>query len=604
MKKPISCYAITVLTLFATTGSAAVLTVDTTSDSGLLSNCAAPAGDCSLRGAVTRANQDAAFDQIQFGIPTSQCSGGVCNVNTRIGGDITINQPIEIDGSTQSGYTPNSLTAAAGPVNTNWVVRLDMRNLIIGASTALRGVKIIYGGVFTSGSPDQIIVEGSHIGPEIVLPNTRDGFLSIQAVNFRVGGLLPAQRNVLAQGMSGGVLNGSGLIQGNLIGIQPDGKTVFSSERGSFNLFGLSVTNGPTQAAAGTMVVGGTDVNARNYVAGFGCTGLGSYFTGWPGRPVRVQGNYFGLAGDGTAIPLYCTPLGGVDVVVGGLQPGAGNVFANIAFGQILHAISGRVTYLSNSAFANRYGSMFIRPAFFPYNDPNDADQDIQNYPEIFNFGRNGAQISVGYGVDTASTNATYPLTVQFFKADGLDGAILLHTDVYSTPQALKSLQFTLPVGVTWDDASDILVATANPPEVGAPSIYTVYPSTLEFVNSGPLLVGVATPVIVRMRTTGPFTPKGEVLIRAGGQHCFAPLVPDVDPSTAIAQCSINLANSSAAVTVLADFSNSPEINVPFVPISRYQPFFAPQISRITPAVLDTLFCDGFESLLRCASSP
>jgi hypothetical protein len=350
------------------------------------------------------------------------------------------------------------------------------------------------------------------------------------------------------------------------------------------------------------MVFGGTDINARNYVAGFGCTGLGSYFTGWPTRPVRVQGNYFGLAGDGTAIPLYCTPLGGTDVVVGGLQPGAGNVFANIAFGQILHAASGRVTYLSNSAFANRYGSMFIRPAFFPYNDPNDADLDIQNYPEIFTFSRNGAQISVGYGVDTAPANAIYPLTVQFFKADGLDGAILLHTDVYSMPQALKSVQFDLPVGVTWNDATDILVATANPPEVGAPSMFTVYASTLEFVSSGPLLVGVATPVVVRMRSTGPFTPKGEVLIRAGGQQCYAPLVQDVDPYTAIAQCSINLANASPAVTVLANFSNSPDVNVPFLPITRYQPFFAPQISRVTAAELDTLLCDGFESPLRCAS--
>jgi hypothetical protein len=587
----------------ASDGFAATYTVDNTSNSAVQNACTAAANDCSLRGAIQRANADAEADVINFSIPSSLCSNNLCTIDWSSGAGAILDHPLEIDASTQPGYQANTIDAVNGAINAVWPIQWRLGSgLLANSDLTLRGIKFLSGNLSTSLSANTVTVEGCHFGPDIVLPNTSYVQPQLAARSLQIGGTQPSQRNVFSQGgfFSGGI--GSSFMQGNLFGIKPDGVTPFSNETGSFNLMIMSTT----LTGAGTFLVGGVNSSARNYIGGFG----GAYSISWNGfsasRPLRVEGNYVGITHANT--PVQANNLMVAKwAVFGGLQPGAGNVFANMS-SEILLLRSNEATYLSNSAFNNGTGGLFIRDNTFPVNDPNDADFAEQNYPEVLSFARVGNQIQLQYGVDSASSNSVYPLTVQFYKADGLDGAVLLHTDSYSTPQQAKSIQFQLPAGVSFDEQSDVIVAMANPPEVGPPSTFSVYSAQLSFVSPPRLLLNSPATVRVRMVANGPFYPKGKVLIRLSGANtasCVASLSPQATPSVAEGECQVT-ATQAGATQIRADYGNDPvnRVFVSGVTIDRLQPFFATHITESAPIIQDKLFCHGFEALAPFGACP
>ena len=87
--------------------------VDTTADDPALSACTAAAADCSLRGAISRANAIADADNVTFDIPTSEpgcnAGNGVCRI--AVGSSLTISRALTIDGYTQPGALPNTIPA-------------------------------------------------------------------------------------------------------------------------------------------------------------------------------------------------------------------------------------------------------------------------------------------------------------------------------------------------------------------------------------------------------------------------------------------------------------------------------------------------------------
>ncbi len=92
----------------------------------------------------------------------------------------------------------------------------------------------------------------------------------------------------------------------------------------------------------------------------------------------------------------------------------------------------------------------------------------LQNFPvfettETF-FNGNSGEIEFNYTVNTTSANASYPLRIDFYLADGSSsqGRIFLHTDEYTGAFAAqpRSGSFMLPAGVDPQDA--YLVATAT----------------------------------------------------------------------------------------------------------------------------------------------
>jgi len=139
---------------FATAASASTFVVDTTSVSNLTA-CTAAAGDCTLPGAISRANASGGADLIHFDIPPGDagCSAGVCRITLasalpQVSGSLTI------DGYTQPGAQANTLAPDQGGSNAQ--IRIELRGcsgcgdgIVVSALSTIRGLAI---GGFTGGA--------------------------------------------------------------------------------------------------------------------------------------------------------------------------------------------------------------------------------------------------------------------------------------------------------------------------------------------------------------------------------------------------------------------------------------------------------------------
>ena len=221
------------------------------------------------------------------------------------------------------------------------------------------------------------------------------------------------------------------------------------------------------------------------------------------GTDIRVEGNFIGTDVTGT-LPLPNTGAGlsvtSIATTIGGTAAGTGNRIAhNGSAGVSIPGLNTGVRVLGNAIFDN--GGLGIELAFpngLPLaNDPGDLDTGAnlqQNTPEITAAGLSGAgQLAVTYRVDTDPANATYPLRVEFFRADGAtngEGAAFLGADAYTasdfsgcgSPPCPKTATFTpaAPVGGT-----DAVVATATDDE-GNTGEFTATPAVVVSSEGSP----------------------------------------------------------------------------------------------------------------------
>jgi hypothetical protein len=370
-------------TLQATT----TFTVTNTSNSG--------AG--SLAQAITDANNTAGLDTIAFNIPSSDpgCHnvagvGTVCTISV-FGGLPDITDSVTIDGYTQPGSSPNTLAVGddakilievegSDPVAGNaFTVRasdVTLRGLVINRFSPGNnfgiGTAIVLDG-FAPGPGDRLVVEGCFIGTDvtgtIALPNAGDGILIASSDGHRIGGALPAQRNIISGntgldnyfGVGVGINIGGGggngrpfttnvQVLGNYIGVDRSGNVALG------NAAGVAIGNGLNHR------IGGPNPGERNVIGGSlrtnnnfdGCYGSGVCIGGGDSNHI-VQGNYIGIGADGIA------PVGnanyGVDLgfrnnspgnLIGGPKPGEGNVISsNGAYG-IFSGFSNSNAYQGN----------------------------------------------------------------------------------------------------------------------------------------------------------------------------------------------------------------------------------------------------------------
>jgi uncharacterized repeat protein (TIGR01451 family) len=212
-----------------------------------------------------------------------------------------VTDPVVIDGTTQSGWSPN--TAAVG---TNAVLTVELDGSLIPGANALR-----YGLYLTAGN------------------NTVTGLTVNQFQNPGPG--------ILMDSIGGNV------IAGNFVGTDPSGTVALGNGGG-----GVDITPG-----LGACTVGGTAPAARNLISGNTYYGVaaGSVYGGATVTGLVVQGNLIGTNAAGTAaLPndsgLF---LGNVtDSIVGGTTPGAGNVISgNSSSGIRMLARDGDITNLA-----------------------------------------------------------------------------------------------------------------------------------------------------------------------------------------------------------------------------------------------------------------
>ena len=455
----------------AADGRAATFVVTNTSD----------AGSGSLRQAIIDANAAATADTIAFAIPGSgPHTITLTSVLPPLSGRLVI------DGFTQPGSAPNTLSPDDGALNAVLAVELTSSNfngnafnLFSSSHFTLQGLAIhdlgnVIFGTSSSQAGAGVQVFGNYIG------TTREGgplgelgnggcAVRAGAIPIQVGGVQPWQRNLLSGNACGVMASGPAIIEGNLIGTDASGT--------------IAIPNGTAGNWPGVIIgarqdvrVGGIDPAARNVISGNQPWGIGI----WPGfgggsgalAGIEIVGNYIGTDWSGTqplpngfpapaaaqfggGIQLQTTPTADA-YVLGGFGAGEANLIAyNLGAGI---TVSGAANFdnRGNVIHHNRgvgrvnvdIGSIGPTP-----NDPGDADagqNNGQNHPVIVAASQSGDQLTVTYRVDSAAANAAYPLRIDLYANERGGSGQRIGQDIYpeSSAQAERTVVFTLPSGV------------------------------------------------------------------------------------------------------------------------------------------------------------
>jgi hypothetical protein len=284
---------------------AATFTVTNTADSG--------AG--SIRQALLDANASPGTDTIAFNVG----SGGIQTISV-IGALPRIGEPVIIDGTTQPGYSGRPIVNIAGGGSG---LIIDSGNSTI-RGLCLRGVSI-----YTNGGNR---IENNFIGTTVngFAPRSDggQGILIFNSSNNIIGGTTPDKRNLISGNDVYGInVNGNSsdnVFQGNYIGVDVNGEFAVPNNREGICLCstggGFSVSHN---------IIGGAEPGAGNVI-----TGNKGDEIALQGSVVGnvVKGNLIGTKASGTAV--WGSPGDGIDIdggsnnIIGGTEPGAGNVIA------------------------------------------------------------------------------------------------------------------------------------------------------------------------------------------------------------------------------------------------------------------------------------
>ena len=329
-------------------------TVDTTSDDVLTSCQALMASDCSLRGAITNANADAAADTISFNAtvfpastPATITLGSV--LPTLSAGLDTINatnRGVIIDGTGEpsafncltlsgDGYTVSGLQITDCAAGISIIAGGDSNQIGPGNTIYDNG-----SGVSLSGSFNVLVGNkiGTSVDGQAVNPaggNTADGVV-IGGDNNIIGGNSLGARNIISGNASDGVEISAGgsanSVRGNYIGTDVDGNADLGNTAD-----GISISEDNN-------TVGGSNPGEGNVISGNGSDGVSVALATTSG--VTIQGNFIGTDATGSADlgnSLEGIQLSGATgTTIGGTVAGSRNIISgNNSSGVRLNAASG-----------------------------------------------------------------------------------------------------------------------------------------------------------------------------------------------------------------------------------------------------------------------
>lgn len=302
------------------------------------------AGTDSFRWAVNQADDHPGPDRIEFAPALSGQSIEPRNAfpplmddGTTINGDIDGDgkPDIVLNGRRQSGGGSGLVVAGDGcEVVGLAIVRFPGTGLLLATAANCR-IRSCHIGVSLSGAREAL--------------NGENQISLFFAHKTQIGDGTRAGRNVIAAGRNGGmsaaimaVSSMGNTIKGNYIGVTRDGMSALGSGDAGIVLytwlFGAEpgtrprLTDGAALIAAEQNIIGGRTPGERNVIGG---VGTGVVLSGAPSNV--IQGNYFGLARDGSTVVAVgrgvATYFGSSDNLIGGTSPGARNVFAGALVG-------------------------------------------------------------------------------------------------------------------------------------------------------------------------------------------------------------------------------------------------------------------------------
>jgi hypothetical protein len=348
-------------------------------------------GPGSLRQAILDGNANPGADNINFKIAVP----GVQTISLLSPLPI-ITDPVNIDGYTQPGSSPNTL--ADGD---NAVLLIELNGASAGWSAGRScGLRIWAGGSkvrglvinrFADGDGIEMydgggnVIEGNFIGTDPSATARLGNFWGVICLSPGniIGGTTPQSRNIISGNDASGVLmftssSTGNLVQGNFIGTDRNG----SADLGNSNV-GVEVYEGIDNT------IGGATASACNVISGNDAAGILIYST-FIGN--TVEGNFIGTASDGTG-PLG-NSLDGVYIVQSdgnriGLTLGGAGLGNTIAYngsnGVCVNGCS-RNSILGNSIFANNRLGIDLGYDGVTANDPCDTDvgsNNLQNFPQL-----------------------------------------------------------------------------------------------------------------------------------------------------------------------------------------------------------------------------
>ncbi|TYB76448.1 T9SS type A sorting domain-containing protein [Bizionia myxarmorum] len=323
-------------------GDFIVNTTDDTVDANIADTaCADSNGNCSLRAAIQNANKSSDKNTIYFDI------SGTAPFTIVIGTSElpTVIYPIVIDGRTQTEYLVSNspvieIDGSSLPINNSGLKIYGLANNSEIYGLSIGGFQMLDVSPFTGGFGIDVytnnnIIQGNYIGlkPDGNTFNRNYwGIFFLNSSNNSVGGTGAYQGNVISSNLSGGItFQGlectNNTVQGNLVGTDATGLL----PRG--NRFNLQLIDAPNN------IIGGNTPAARNiFSAGENnqnaiVDGTGISMKGASAINNTITGNYFGT--DITGNLAFPNVRAGILLVfgpnnntIGGTGPGEGNVIS------------------------------------------------------------------------------------------------------------------------------------------------------------------------------------------------------------------------------------------------------------------------------------
>jgi hypothetical protein len=370
---------------------------------------------------------------------------------------------ITLDGYTQPGASPNTLTVGDNAVILIWLDGGDSAGgvRIYGNDCIVRGLSLTgfsgpdsqYAAIAISTNIPELghrnRIEGNFIGlsPDGVTLGGNDyGIFTDFGNDTVIGGTSPAARNIISGNGLGLDAQVNTIIVGNYFGTGVSG-----SGQGYGNITAIrSYFRG---------IIGSAEPGAGNVISG---NGIGVHAYG--GQNVIIRGNLIGPRADGNL--SIGNEIGivvdGLETVIGGTGPGEGNVIAGNRTGVRVGIQS---SILSNMFYGNSSIDVDLADDGPTGNDFGDGDtgpNNLQNFPIVVSVARDTGQTVISGGLNSAASMA---FTLQFF-ANGPSSApgqrlVGTRTGVTTNSTGDVSFQFAFPVTTT---ADEFISATATDP--------------------------------------------------------------------------------------------------------------------------------------------